>query len=245
MNKVLKFFSERKSDISKMYSDKKFFLLSIKWIKESIKYKYNYNFTWMGRPIIKYPNDMVVIQEIFWKVKPDLVIETGIAHGGSIIFSASLLKMMGIKKFKVIGIDIDIRKHNLKEILKHPMKKHLKLIEGSSVDKKIFNKIKSYAKNYKKILVILDSNHIHNHVLEELNIYSNLVSKNSYIILPDTYIEYLPNGTFPNRPWGKGNNPLSALKVFLKNNQKFKIDKFYSKKAMISEAFNGFIKKIK
>lgn len=245
MSKVFEFFNERKKDILRMYADKYFSSLSLKWIKESIKYKYNYNFTWMGRPIIKYPNDMVVIQEIFWKVKPNLVIETGIAHGGSVIFSASLLKMMGIKKFKVIGVDIDIRKHNLKEILRHPMKKFIKLIEGSSTDKKVLNTVTNYVKKYKKILVILDSNHIHKHVLEELNLYSKFVTKNSYIILPDTYIEFLPNNTFPDRPWGKGNNPFSALKVFLKNNKNFKVDEIFSKKTMITEAFSGFIKKIK
>lgn len=245
MNKTNLFFSERRKAILRMARDKKFIQLSLKWIRNSIKYKYNYNFTWMGRPIIKFPNDMVVIQEIFWKVKPNLVIETGIAHGGSIIYSASLLKMMGIKNFKVIGIDIDIRKHNLKEILRHPMKRHIKMIEGDSTDIKIFEDIVQYSKKFKKVLVILDSNHTHSHVIKELNLYSKLISKNSYIILPDTYIELLPNGTFPNRPWSKGNNPFTALKFFLKKNKNFKVDELLSKKTMITEAFSGFIKRIK
>tara|TARA_E500000178_G_C16819430_1_gene660777 strand:+ start:134 stop:874 length:741 start_codon:yes stop_codon:yes gene_type:complete len=245
MNRIKTFFKERSLDIKKMNSDKSFKSLSLKWIKKSIKYKYNYNFCWMGRPIIKYPNDMIVIQEIFWDVKPDLVIETGIAHGGSIIYSASLLKMMNIKNFKVVGIDIDIRKHNLKEINKSPMRKYIKMFEGSSVNEKLVKKVFNYSKKFKKILIILDSNHTHDHVSKELNIYSKLVSKNSYMILPDTYIGYLPNGIFPNRPWTKNNNPMTALKEFLKKNKKFKIDKFLSSKSMITEAMNGFVKKIK
>lgn len=244
MNKINKFFKERVLDIKKMNSDKSFRELTMKWIKKSIKYKYVYNFTWMGRPIIKYPNDMIVMQEIFWEVKPDLVIETGIAHGGSIIYSASLLKMMGIKQFKVIGIDIDIRKHNLKEINKNPMRKYIKMFEGSSVDEKITKKIFTYAKKFKKILIILDSNHTHDHVSRELEIYSKLVSKGSYIILPDTYIGYLPNNTFPNRPWTKNDNPMTALQAFLKKNKNFKIDKYKSSKSMITEAMNGFVKKL-
>jgi cephalosporin hydroxylase len=244
MNKINKFFKERVLDIKKMNSDKSFRELTMKWIKKSIKYKYVYNFTWMGIPIIKYPNDMIVMQEIFWEVKPDLVIETGIAHGGSIIYSASLLKMMGIKQFKVIGIDIDIRKHNLKEINKNPMRKYIKMFEGSSVDEKITKKIFTYAKKFKKILIILDSNHTHDHVSRELEIYSKLVSKGSYIILPDTYIGYLPNNTFPNRPWTKNDNPMTALQAFLKKNKNFKIDKYKSSKSMITEAMNGFVKKL-
>ncbi len=245
MNPIKKFFKERSLDIKKMNSDKYFKELTMKWIKKSIKYKYVYNFTWMGRPIIKYPNDMIVMQEIFWEVKPDLVIETGIAHGGSIIYSASLLKMMGIKRFKVIGIDIDIRAHNLKEINRSSMRKYIKMFEGSSVDEKITKKIFTYAKKFKKILVILDSNHTHDHVSRELEIYSKLVSKDSYIILPDTYIGYLPNNTFPNRPWTKNDNPMTALQAFLKKNKKFKIDKYKSSKSMITEAMNGYVKKYK
>jgi len=150
MNPIKKFNKERIKAVKEMALDRSFKKKSIDWILQSIKHQYNYNFSWMGRPIIKYPNDIVVLQELIWKVKPDLIIETGIAHGGSIIFSASMLKMMNVKNFKVIGIDIDIRKHNLKEILKHPMKKYIKLIEGSSIGEDVLKKVTTVAKKKKE-----------------------------------------------------------------------------------------------
>ena len=183
------------------------------------------------------------MQEILYKVKPDIVIETGIAHGGSVIFAASILKMIGKKNFKVIGVDIDIRKHNLKEIKKNIVYKYLELIEGSSTNKEIFNQIKKRIKKNKKVLVILDSNHSYKHVINELNLYSKLVSKNSYLILPDTYIDFMPKNTF--KKWRKGDNTYTALVEFLKKNKNFKVDFNANKKSLISEAINGYIKKIR
>ncbi len=240
---ILKFFNERKRDINQMLKDKTFVNLSKKWLAKSIFYKYNYNYTWLGRPIIKYPDDIVVMQEILYKVRPDLVIETGIAHGGSVIFTASILKMIGKKKFKVIGIDIDIRKHNLREINKSIVNRHLELIEGSSIDEKIFNKVKKKIKKNDKVLVILDSNHSYKHVFKELMLYSKLVSKNSYIILPDTYIDFMPKNTF--KKWKVGDNTYTALVEFLKKNKNFKIDFECNKKSLISEAIQGYVKKVK
>ena len=243
MDKIIKkFFVERKNNIKRMNKDNFFKKLSLKWITHSLKYKYNYNFTWMGRPVIRFPNDLVVMQEVLWKVKPDLIIETGIAHGGSIVFSASMLKMIGVKNFKVIGIDIDIRKHNLNVINKHPMKKHIKMFEGDSNSSQILDKIRKISKNKKKILVVLDSDHSYSHVIKELKNYSKFVSKNSYIICPDTYIDFLPRKTF--KKWKKGDNTYIAVKEFLKENKNFVIDKNFSDKAIISETFNGYIKKI-
>lgn len=242
MNKIIKkFFKDRSKDIQRMNKDNIFKKLSLKWLTHSLKYKYNYNFTWMGRPIIRFPNDLVVMQEVLWKVKPDLIIETGIAHGGSIIFSASMLKMMGIKNFKVIGVDVDIRKHNLNEINKHPMKRFIKMFEGDSNSSLILNRIKKIAKNKKRVLVVLDSDHSYAHVAKELKNYSKFVSKNSYIICPDTYIDFLPKKTF--KKWKKGDNTYIALKEFLKQNKKFKIDRYFSDKAIISETFDGYIKR--
>tara|TARA_B100001769_G_C22110584_1_gene600669 strand:+ start:3618 stop:4352 length:735 start_codon:yes stop_codon:yes gene_type:complete len=241
-SEIKKFLKERSRDINRMLRNKEFFNLSRKWLAKSIFYKYNYNYTWLGRPIIKYPDDIIVMQEILNKVKPDIVIETGIAHGGSVIFTASILKMIGKKNFKVIGVDIDIRKHNLKEIKKSVVYKYLDLIEGSSVDEKIFNIIKKKIKKNKKVLVILDSNHSHKHVLNELNLYSKLVSKNSYLILPDTYIDFMPKNTF--KKWKRGDNTYTALLEFLKKNKKFKIDSEANKKSLISEAIKGYIKKV-
>src|SRR5690606_14135131 len=157
--------------------------------------KYSYNFSWLGRPIIQYPQDMVMMQEIIWSIKPDLIIETGIAHGGSLIFYASILDLIG--KGIVVGVDIDIRKHNFDEIVKHPMYKRIKMIQGSSIDLQVVNQIKEIASDKKKVLVCLDSNHTHEHVLEELKIYSELVSIGSYIVVFDTIVEDLPNDYLP------------------------------------------------
>ena len=242
-SEIKKFFKERSKDISKMIKDKSFFNLSRKWLARSIYYKYNYNYTWLGRPIIKYPDDIIVMQEVLNKVKPDLVIETGIAHGGSIIFTASILKMIGKKNFKVIGIDIDIRKHNLKEIKKSIYFKYIDLIEGSSIDEKIFKSVKKKIKKNKKVLVILDSDHSYKHVIKELYLYSKLVSKNSYIILPDTYIDFMPKNTF--KKWKVGDNTFTALQKFIKNNNSFRIDTEINKKSLISEAIQGYVKRIK
>ena len=218
---------------------------SMSWINESAKHKYSYNFTWMGRPIIQYPQDMVVMQELIWNVKPDLIIETGIAHGGSLIMYASFMEMMGIQNGSVLGIDIDIRKHNRLEIENHSMSKRITMIEGSSIDKEIAAKVKAIAKNYKTIMVVFDSNHTHEHVLKELELYTPLVSQNSYCVVFDTIVEDMPKGSFPNRPWDKGNNPKTAVWEFLKTHDGFEIDKELENKLLITVCPDGFLKRVK
>ena len=235
-----------KKNISKMSKDKNFKNLTKSWFKSSEKFQYSYHFSWMGRPIIQYPQDIIALQEIIWKIKPDLIIETGIARGGSLIFSASMLHLIG--NGNVIGIDIDIRKHNRIEIEKHPMFKRIKMIEGSSIDEKIAKQVYRLAKNKKRILVILDSNHSHSHVLKELELYSPLVRKNSYLVVFDTVIEDISTPatlSHKNRPWGKGDNPKTAVKTFLKNNKRFVIDDEIENKLMITVAPSGFLKCIK
>ena len=235
-----------KKNISKMSKDKNFKNLTKSWFKSSEKFQYSYHFSWMGRPIIQYPQDIVALQELIWKIKPDLIIETGIARGGSLIFSASMLQLIG--NGSVVGIDVDIRKHNRIEIEKHPMFKRIKMIEGSSIDEKIVKKVYRLAKNKKRILVILDSNHSHSHVLKELELYSPLVKKNNYLIVFDTVIEDISTPStlsHKNRPWGKGDNPKTAVKIFLKNNKRFVIDDEIENKLMITVAPSGFLKCIK
>tara|TARA_Y100001935_G_C17302616_1_gene510238 strand:+ start:717 stop:1487 length:771 start_codon:yes stop_codon:yes gene_type:complete len=225
---------------------------------KSTKPKYSYNYFALGCPIIQYPQDMIAIQELIWEVKPDLIIETGIAHGGSVIMSASALALLDIceaiknkQKFdpnksnrKVIGIDIDIRKHNRSAIENHPMISRIELLEGSSIDPKIIEKVKSISKNYKKILVCLDSNHTHNHVLLELNAYAPLTSINSYCVVFDTIIEDMPKGTFEDKAWDVGDNPKTAVREYLKNHPEFEIDKNIDNKLMISVAPEGYLKKV-
>jgi cephalosporin hydroxylase len=187
---------------------------------------------------------MIAMQEVIWDVKPDLIIETGIAHGGSLIFYASILELLG--NGEVLGIDIDIRSHNRKQIEAHPMFKRIKMIEGSSLDKEIVKEVKSISSGKKRIIVCLDSNHTHEHVLEELKLYSPFVSKDSYIVVFDTIVEMLPENYFhERRPWGHGNNPLTAVNVFLEQNTDFAIDKSIDNKLLISVAPSGYLKKIK
>lgn len=206
--------------------------------------QYSYNFSWMGRPIIQYPQDMLAMQEIIWEIKPDLIIETGIAHGGSLIYYASLLELTG--NGEVLGIDIDIRKHNRKEIENHSMFKRIKMIQGSSIEDAIFLQVKKFADNKKKVLVVLDSNHTHDHVLRELELYSPFVSIGSYIVVFDTIVEDLPEGYFSQlRPWGIGNNPKTAVQEFLMKNKKFKIDDIIDNKLLVSVAPSGYLKRIK
>ena len=226
--------------------------VSEEFLKLSIESKYSYNFKWLDRPIIQYPQDIVAFQEIVSSIKPDLIIETGIAHGGSLILSASLLCILDLlegkdpieSKRSVIGIDIDIRKHNKEAILKHPLSYKIKLIEGSSIDKNIIKEVKNISKKFNKVLVALDSNHSHKHVLSELEAYANLVSKDSYCIVFDTIIENLPKNSFPDRNWEVGNNAMTAVKEWLNSNPNFKIDKEIDKKLLISCAPNGYLKRL-
>src|SRR5258706_493309 len=212
---------------------------------ESNKAQYSYNFSWMGRPIIQYPQDMIAMQEIIWEIKPDLIIETGIAHGGSLIFYASILELIG--KGEVLGIDIDIREHNRREVEKHPMFKRIKMVEGSSIDTTIVEEVRAHTEGKQTILVTLDSNHTHEHVLAELKMYSPFVSLNSYIVVYDTIIEKSSQNHVPGllRPWGIGDNPWTALHSFIKENPQFEIDQSINNKLLISVAPDGYLKRVK
>jgi cephalosporin hydroxylase len=225
---------------------------------ESTQPKYSYNFEWLGRPFIQYPQDMIAIQEIIWTVQPDLIIETGIAHGGSLIFSASMLALLdicsdGIVRVGgrgkgdrlVVGIDIDIRKHNKEAIEKHGLSSFIHLIEGSSTDRHVFEEVQRIASRYQKVLVLLDSNHTHEHVLQELKLFSNLVSVNSYCVVFDTIIERFGDDMYPDRSWGPGDSPLSAVNEFLSESENFEVDKFIDNKLLISVAPCGYLKRIK
>jgi len=238
------FREERKKDINKMAEDQRITELGLLFIKDTARYKYSYNFTWLGRPIIQFPQDIIAMQEIVWKVKPDLIIETGIAHGGSLIFYASMLELIG-GDGQVLGIDIDIREHNRVEIEKHPMFKRITMIQGSSIDDNVAQQVYDFAKDRKQILIALDSNHTHEHVLRELQLYSPLVTKGSYLVVFDTVIEDMPEDSFPDRPWGKGNNPKTAVWEFIKHNDRFVIDKEVHKKLLITVAPDGYLKCIK
>lgn len=243
MNPVKQFELERSSRISSYAKRKALKASAAKFMRESIRALYSYNFSWLGRPIIQYPQDIIAMQEIIWKVKPDLIIETGIAHGGSLIFYASILELTG--KGQVIGIDLDIRQHNDREIRSHPMFKRIVMIEGSSVDESTLHYVRKLSRNKESVLVALDSHHSSDHVIQELKLYSPFVTKGSYLVVFDTIVEELPNSFFNDRPWGKGDNPKTAVDEFLKGSDRFEIDKEIENKLLVTVAPGGFLKCIK
>lgn len=210
------------------------------FMRESLKAGYSYNFTWLGVPVIQYPQDIVAIQEVIWKVKPDLIIETGVARGGSLLLSASIMSMY-TSQGKVLGIDIDIRDHAKSAISESHLTGRIDLIQGSSTDDKIVKQVIEYSKKFKNIMIILDSNHTEDHVLRELNAYAHLVTSGSYCLVFDSVVEFYPDETSVNRPWGKGDNPYTAIHKFLAKNSDFNIDKFYQNQTLISVAPDGFL----
>lgn len=222
------------------------------FLLQSIKDRYSYNFSWFSRPIIQYPQDIVAFQEIVSLVEPDLIIETGIAHGGSLVLSASLLCLLDVMEGldprqsprKVVGVDIDIRPHNRQALDAHPLRFKMELIEGSAIDPAIIEKVRAHASGVQRVLVSLDSNHTHDHVLAELNAYADLVSPNSYCIVFDTVVEDLPVGSFPDRPWDIGNNPKTAVHQWLKSHPEFEIDKTIDAKLLISVAPDGYLRRL-
>ena len=246
MNEIEKFNKEKLENIRRQNTKLQ---IGIDFIKETVDTQYSYNFSWLGRPIIQYPQDMIAMQEIIWEVKPDLIIETGIAHGGSLVFSASMLALLEvcgeIENGQVLGIDIDIRAHNKEAIEAHPLSKKITMFEGSSVAEEMIKRVHEFAKRGKKILMILDSNHTHEHVLAELRAYANLVSVGSYCIVFDTIIEDMPESSFPDRPWDKGNNPKTAVWKYLKECDDFVMDKSIENKILITVAPDGYLKRIR
>lgn len=244
-SELIKFYTEKEINIVSQGRNEKLIVASKDFNTQSNISKYSYNFSWMGRPVIAYPQDMIAMQELIWEVKPDLIIETGVAHGGSIVYYASLLELIGNDGL-VLGIDIDIRKHNRDLIEAHPMMKRIKLIEGSSTSEETINQVKSIVSKKTNVMVCLDSNHTHDHVLEELKLYSPFVTKDSYCVVFDTIIEDLPaDYNWGERSWGVGNNPKTAVREFLKDNSDFEINKSINDKILISVAPDGYLKRMK
>ncbi len=243
MDDINKFKVEVAAEVEQLGQSKELQELGMRFVKETSPLKYTYHFSWMGRPIIQFPQDMIAMQEIIWDVKPDLIIETGIAHGGSLIYYASLLQLLG--KGRVLGIDIDIRSHNRKAIEEHPMIERIDMLEGSSTDPVIVEQVREAALGASTILVALDSNHTHEHVLRELEAYAPLVTEGSYCVVFDTVVEHMPEGSYLNRPWSQGNNPKTAVLEFLQGNDDFVIDKSIQHKLLITMSPDGYLKRIK
>ena len=208
------------------------------FMRKSIAHRYSYNFSWLGIPIIQYPQDVMALQELMWTDRPDLVIETGVAHGGSAVFFASMLELLG--SGTVVAIDIDIRPHNRAAIEAHPLAKRIVLIEGSSTDGAIVAAVAERARGARRVLVVLDSNHTHDHVARELELYSPLVRRGGHLAVLDTIVERLPGP--PDRPWGPGNSPGSAVAAFLATNDRFVVDAEVSDKLLITVAPGGYLR---
>lgn len=250
MDKHEQFRLECLEGLAKQGADTEVRRLSDAWIGCPGLHRYSYNFSWLGRPIIQYPQDIVAMQELIFSVQPDLIIETGIAHGGSLILYASLLELNalcgGQQNGHVLGIDIDIRAHNRAAIEAHPMFKRgrITMFQGSSIDAGMVESVKKFAAPYKRIMVLLDSNHTHDHVLAELNAYAPLVATESYCVVFDTVVENMPGDSFPDRPWSKGNSPMTAVDAYLASHPDFATDTLMDAKLLISVAPKGYLKKI-
>ncbi|WP_282353905.1 cephalosporin hydroxylase family protein [Pseudomonas sp. PS01303] len=242
MNPHEQFREEVKDNIAGLQQDKALQATSQDWINDTAKHKYTYNFSWMGRPIIQFPQDMIAMQEIIWAVQPDIIVETGIAHGGSLVFYASMLELIG--KGEVLGVDIDIRQHNREAIENHPMAKRIQMIQGSSIDPAIVAQVRQRVEG-KKVLVVLDSNHTHEYVLEELRAYAPMASVGSYCVVMDTVVEDMPADAFPDRPWGKGDNPKTAVWAYLEENRDFEIDQAVHGKLLITVAPDGYLRRVR
>jgi cephalosporin hydroxylase len=234
---------EKRAMIARQGADESLRDVTRDWFNRTCEYKYSYNYTWLGIPIIQYPQDIVALQELVWRIRPELIIETGVAHGGSLVLSASLLELIG-GSGRVVGIDIDIRSHNRTAIEAHPMMKRITLIEGSSISDETFTRVEGLASGRSPVLVILDSNHTHDHVARELELYSKLVTTGSYLIVFDTVIEDMP-GPFHGRPWGRGNNPKTAVREFLKTTQRFVVDADLESKLLVTVAPEGYLRCIR
>ncbi|MET3855204.1 cephalosporin hydroxylase family protein [Rhizobium sp. OAE497] len=259
MKPVEQFANERRSAIANYRGDEEFQQLSRRWREVSMDRRYVYNFDWLGRPIIQYPQDIQAMQEIVWRTRPDLIIETGIAHGGSLILSASLLAMLDMcdaitsgavidprqSKRKVLGIDIDIREHNREEIEAHPLASRISMLQGSSIAGDIVAQVRQFASGFERVMVCLDSMHTHDHVAAELEAYAPLVTPGCYCAVFDTFVEDLPANFFSDRPWDVGNNPKTAVRSYLSNHPEFEIDSELEGKLMVTVAPEGFLKRVK
>jgi cephalosporin hydroxylase len=238
------FESQNREAIHRMGADGAMAAASRAWFEKATEHQYSYHFKWMGLPIIQFPQDIVAMQELIWDVKPDLIIETGVARGGSLVFYASLLELIGGNGL-VVGIDIDIRPHNRKAIESHPLARRIRMVEGSSVDVAVVAQIKRIAEGRKRVIVALDSNHTHDHVLGELRHYSTFVTEGSYLVVFDTCVEFTPDALIHDRPWRKGDNPWTAVQAFLREDDRFEVQAGIHRKLQVTVCPDGYLKRIR
>jgi cephalosporin hydroxylase len=234
------FRAESAANVERLKQDRELRAGSLAWLDRVAPHRYAYNFRWLGVPIIQLPQDMVAMQELLFRVRPDLIVETGVAHVGSLVFYASICQL--IDHGRVLGIDIDIRAHNRAAIEAHPVFSRISLLQGSSVDPQVVRQVHEQAHG-KRVLVVLDSNHTHEHVLAELEAYAPLVAQGSYCVVFDTVIEDMAAGSFPDRPWDRGNNPRTAVREFLAAHPEFEVDEDIEAKLLITVAPGGYLRR--
>ena len=236
--------AERQKDVARQGADEKLRDLALDFMRETGKYRYTYQFDWLGVPVIQFPQDLLAVQELIFSVRPDVVIETGVAHGGGLVFYASMLELLGGER-RAIGVDVEVRRHNRENLERHPLWKRIALVEGSSIDPETVKRVRALVPAGARALVVLDSDHTHRHVLAELEAYSPLVGPGSYVVVFDTTIEDQPEGFFAGKPWTKTNNPKTAVWEFLKKNDRFVIDRAIEDKLLITVARSGYLKCVK
>jgi len=214
-----------------------------KFFDSTVRFRYSYNFTWLGTPIIQYPQDVMALQEIVWRVRPRTIVETGIAHGGSTVLFASLLELLG-EDGRVVAVDVDIRSHNREAIAAHPLAGRIEMIEGSSIDGSVVDDVRARVRSG-PVMVVLDSNHTRAHLLAELRAYSPPVTRGSYVVVMDTVVEYMDADALSDRPWGPGDNPLTAVREFLASTDRFVVDDEMEDKLLITVAPSGYLRCVK
>lgn len=223
-----------------MLEDKELRELALELLIRADEYNFSYQWNWLGLPIIQLPNDIVALQEIIWNTRPSVIVETGIARGGSLVFMASILELIG--HGKVVGVDIDIREHNRRRIESHPMFHRIELVEGSSTSEAVIDAVRSHIEPHDRVMVILDSDHTHSHVLDELRLYGPLVTLGQYLIVADTVVEEIPTQEHRPRPWGPGNNPMTALLAYVDETDRFETDEYLLGKLIETSSPGGYLK---
>jgi cephalosporin hydroxylase len=234
----------RAASVEALRGDRRLRELTLEWVIAAVRHRYSHNFDWLGRPIIQLPQDVVALQEIVWRVRPRLIVETGVARGGSVVFYASLLELIGGDGL-VVGVDVDIRAPNRRALEEHPLFRRIRLVEGSSVSEEVAREVATLARDRAPVLVALDSNHTHAHVLRELELYSPFVTRGSYLVVFDTLVADMPEGFFPDRPWGKDDNPKTAVREFLRKTDRFEVDRDVEAKLLITAAPEGYLRCVK
>jgi cephalosporin hydroxylase len=243
------FDQQGRQEVQAQGADRAFVAKTREWMDLANSHRYSYHFKWLGRPVIQYPQDVMAMQELIWATQPDLIIETGIARGGSLVFLASMLELLaacgGAADGRVVGVDIDIRPENRAGVEQHPLARRITMLQGSSVAPDVVRQVKALATGRRCVMVILDSNHTHEHVLAELRAYAPLVTVGSYCVVMDTIVEDLPADAFPDRPWGKGDNPRTAVREYLSGNDAFVVENAVEHKLMITVAPGGFLRRVR